>query len=170
VPPADGLRVVHSSIHGYGIVTIRPFRAGEVVLAGDGVIYHEADDFDDTYALVLPATDGGPAFAGDLAEDEDAVLFYDLVDQSRWINHSCDPNTRVESRWDGEAGITRAWWVALRDIPVGEELHYDYAFAPDVAEPCNCGAPTCRGVICDPDEVDTLPEHLRPLVRTRRAS
>jgi len=171
VSPPEGLRVVHSSIHGYGVVTTRPFRSGEVVLYGDGVVYHAADDFDDTYALLLPAVDGGPEFAAEVEKDgEDAAMFYDLVDQSRWINHSCDPNTKVESRWDGEAGITRTWWVALRDIPVGEELHYDYAFAPDVAEPCNCGAPTCRGVICDPDELDDLPEQLRRLVRTKRAS
>jgi hypothetical protein len=170
VPLAEGLRVVHSSIHGYGVETTRPFRAGETVLAGDGVVYHEADEFDDTYALVLPAVDGGPEFAPDLAADEDAVFFYDLVDQTRWINHSCDPNTKVESEWDGAAGITRTRWVAVRDIPVGVELAYDYAFAASVAEPCNCGAATCRGVICDPDELDELPDHLRRLVRTKRAS
>ena len=165
MPLAPGLAVVHSSIHGYGVVATRPFRAGEIVLAGDGVVYHDGDDFDDTYALVLPAVDGGPAFADDVARDPDALMFYDLVDQSRWINHSCDPNTRVESEWDGAAGITRTRWVAVRDIAPGEELHYDYAFAAEVAEPCNCGTAACRGLIVDPDEIDQLPEHLRRLVR-----
>jgi uncharacterized protein len=165
MPPNEGLEVVHSSIHGYGVVARRPFRPGEVVTRGDGVLYHAADDFDDTYALVLPCADGGPAFAADAAADGDAVFFYDLVDQSRWINHSCDPNTRVDGRWDAEAGIVRTWWTALRDIAPGEELTYDYAFTADAAEPCACGAARCRGVIVDPDEVDELPAALRPLLR-----
>ena len=29
-------------------------------------------------------------------------LFWDLVDQTRWFNHSCDPNTEVRSKWDAE--------------------------------------------------------------------
>jgi hypothetical protein len=161
MPIADGLAVIHSAIHGYGIVARRRFLAGETVLEGDGVIYHQGQDFDDTYALVLPAVDGGPDFEPDLAADPDALMFYDLVDQTRWINHSCDPNTRVEGRWDPEAGITRSFWIALRDIEPGEELHYDYAFAAQVAEPCNCGTPQCRGLIVDPDELDEVPEHLR---------
>ena len=170
MPPAEGLAVVHSSIHGYGVVTNRPFRAGEIILYGEGVVYRDGDEFDDSYSLVLPATDAGPDFADEVAADEDAVFFYDLVDQTRWINHSCDPNTHIESRWDAEARRVVVWWVANRDIPVGEELHYDYAFNPEVAEACNCGAPTCRGVIIDPDMLDETPEHLRPFLKDRRAS
>lgn len=164
MPPLPGLAVVHSSIHGYGIVTTRRFAAGELVCPGDGVLYHGDETFDDTYALILPAVDGGPAFAGDLARDPEAQMFYDLVDQTRWINHSCDPNTRVESEWDPAAGICRTRWIAVRDIEIGEELHYDYAFAAEVAEPCNCGAASCRGLIVDPDEIDQLPEDLRRLL------
>jgi hypothetical protein len=166
MPIADGLAVIHSQIHGYGVITTRRFAAGELVLAGDGVLYHDGDDFDDTYALVLPAVDGGPDFASDVAEDPDALMFYDLVDQTRWINHSCDPNTRVESHWDAAAGICRTAWVAVRDIEPGEELHYDYAFTAAVAEPCNCGTAACRGLIVDPDEIDRVPEHLKRYLKT----
>lgn len=161
MPLAAGLAVVHSAIHGYGIVARRRFLAGELVMEGDGVIYHDGDEFDDTYALVLPAVDGGPAFADEVAADPDALMFYDLVDQTRWINHSCDPNTRVDGAWDPELGITRSYWIAVRDIEPGEELHYDYAFTAVAAEPCNCGTAACRGLIVDPDEIDRLPEHLR---------
>jgi hypothetical protein len=168
VPLAEGLRVTHSQVHGYGIVASRRFREGDLVIEGDGVLYHQHEEFDDTYALVLPAVDGGPAFAADVAADEDALLFYDLVDQTRWINHSCDPNTRVEGVWDEAAGITRSLWYALRDIEPGEELTYDYAFIASAAERCNCGAATCRGLIVDPDEIDDVSSDLRAYLRDPR--
>jgi hypothetical protein len=152
MPVLDGLRVVMSAIHGYGVVTTRPFHKGELVCPGDGVQYREDDDFDDTYALILDGEHG-------------ETVLWDLVDQTRWLNHSCDPNSEVLSRWDPEAKLIRAWWVAVRDIAVGEEITYDYAFAPEVAEPCHCGAPACRGLIVDPQLVDQVPEQLRRLVR-----
>ena len=161
MPLLDGLKVVLSSIHGYGVVTTRTFKAGELVCYGDGVLYTDDQEFDDTYALVLPGEDSG------LGEQ----FFWDLADQTRWFNHSCDPNSEVKSKWDHEANTVRAWWVALRDIPVGEEITYDYAFVGDVAEPCSCGSPKCRGLIVDPDpqELAKLPEHLRRLLRSAAA-
>jgi hypothetical protein len=157
MPLLDGLRVVHSKIHGYGVIATRPFKKGEVLCHGDGVLYLEDAEFDDTYALILPGEDSG---RGD-------VLFWDLACQTRWINHSCEPNSEVCSTWDHDQDTLRAWWVALRDIEVGEELTYDYAFNADVAEPCACGAPTCRGLIVDddPENLDRLPEHLRAHLR-----
>ncbi|HTR54335.1 MAG TPA: SET domain-containing protein-lysine N-methyltransferase [Kofleriaceae bacterium] len=154
MPLLDGLRVVSSAIHGYGVVATRAFAAGDTLCTGDGVLYEPDDDFDDTYALILD----GPA-----GHD----VLWDLVDQTRWLNHSCEPNSEVRSRWDAEAGVVRAWWVALRDIAPGEEITYDYAFVPDVAEPCACGAASCRGLIVDPDpeQLARLAEPLRPLLR-----
>jgi hypothetical protein len=157
MPLLDGLRVVSSSIHGYGVVTTRPFKRGELICYGDGVLYDDDAEFDDTYALVLPGEDSGRG----------AQLFWDLVCQTRWFNHSCAPNTDVLSRWDHEANTMRAWWVAIRDIAVGEEITYDYAFVAAVAEPCHCGSATCRGLIVDDDPANLaeLPENLRALLR-----
>lgn len=154
MPLLDGLRVVSSAIHGYGVIATRSFFAGETVCFGDGVLYRPEDDFDDTYALILDGPGG---------ED----VLWDLVDQTRWFNHSCAPNTEVRSRWDEDRQTVVAWWVALRDIAPGEEITYDYAFVADVAEPCACGAATCRGLIIDPDpaELARVPEHLRGLLR-----
>lgn len=159
MPLLDGLKVIASSIHGYGVVTTRAFAKGERVCYGDGVLYKHDEEFDDTYALVLPVEDSG------LPGDQ---FFWDLVCQTRWFNHSCAPNSEVISKWDHEAGTCRAWWVAIRDIPPGEEITYDYAFVGEVAEPCACGAPTCRGLIVDPDpeELAKIPEHLRRLLRS----
>ena len=73
--------------------TTRTFTKGDTVCFGDGVLYREDDDFDDTYALILPGEDSGLG----------ANFFWDLVDQTRWFNHSCDPNSEVLSKWDHEA-------------------------------------------------------------------
>jgi SET domain len=159
MPLLDGLRVVHSKIHGYGVVTTRRFTKGEVVCYGDGVLYRADADFDDTYALILDGEDGN-------------VLFWDLACQTRWFNHSCEPNTEVCSKWDHAENTMRAWWVARRDIEVGEEILYDYAFAAEVAEVCHCGEPTCRGLIVDddPEELAKLAEPLRPHLRIGQAA
>lgn len=154
MPLLDGIRIVASNIHGYGGVTTKPFGKGDILCYGDGVLYKEDDDFDDTYALIL---DPEEPTLGD-------TVFWDLVCQTRWFNHSCDPNTDVLAKWNKEKQRVDAWWVALRDIPVGEEITYDYAFAADVAEPCACGTASCRGLIVDDD-----PENLALLTPELRA-
>jgi hypothetical protein len=70
---------------------------------------------------------------------------------SRFINHSCDPNCESEVV-DG-----RVYIVALRDIEPGEELTYDYALEPGEEIPpsgalpyaCRCGSPRCRGTMLE---------------------
>jgi len=157
MPLLDGLQVVRSKIHGYGVVATRTFQPGEIICYGDGIVYPGDAEFNDTYALVLPGEDtknGKP-------------LFFDLVCQTRWFNHSCEPNTDVMLKWDDATSTMLAWWVVLREIPVGEEITYDYAFVADVAEPCACGTPACRGVIVDDDPANLarLAEPLRRLLR-----
>jgi hypothetical protein len=129
----SGLRVVRSSIDGYGVVATRDFAEGEVIADVDGVLWHENDPVDDRYSLIIG--DG---------------YFFDMVDQTRWINHSCDPNVEVEVGMDEGRG---AWAqiVAIRPVRAGEEIAYDYAFDAAVAEPCRCGTAVCRGFIVDPD-------------------
>uniref|UniRef100_A0AAV1UH73 Histone-lysine N-methyltransferase n=1 Tax=Peronospora matthiolae TaxID=2874970 RepID=A0AAV1UH73_9STRA len=67
---------------------------------------------------------------------------------ARFINHSCDPNCRVE-KWDVN-GEERCAIFALRDIVAGEELTFDYKFESfskaEITE-CLCGAANCRKVI-----------------------
>ncbi len=157
MPLLDGLRIIRSNIHGYGGVTTRPFAKGDVLCVGDGVMYSEDDEFVDTYALILNA---------DLSPNGKA-MFWDLVCQTRWFNHSCEPNTEINLEWDGKSETMHAYWTAKRDIAVGEELTYDYAFDADVAEPCFCGAPTCRGLIIDddPENLAKVREDLRPHLR-----
>ena len=68
---------------------------------------------------------------------------------SRFINHSCEPNCEAVIE-DG-----RIWIYALKAIPEGGELLYDYRFILDEPHtaaakkryPCRCGAKSCRGTI-----------------------
>jgi uncharacterized protein len=61
---------------------------------------------------------------------------------SRFINHSCDPNCSFEFTGD------RILVHALRDISPGEELTLDYEFDESgMNVPCRCGSANCRGYI-----------------------
>lgn len=74
------------------------------------------------------------------------TLVYSNDGPLRWANHSADPNANLVLQPTGEGGATLDL-VALRDIPHGEEITYDYgAFGHtgDQAE-CNCGSPNCPG-------------------------
>ena len=71
---------------------------------------------------------------------------------ARFINHSCDPNC--------DAYIERGhiWIEAIKHIPAGAELSYDYQYEyldeytkEDLAfYACHCGAARCRGTIVEP--------------------
>ena len=73
--------------------------------------------------------------------------------EARFINHSCAPNCEAVIE-DGR----RIYIEALRDIPIGEELAYDYQYermddhtADDERfYACQCGALGCRGTILAP--------------------
>jgi hypothetical protein len=126
-----GLKVVQSKVAGYGVVATRTFRKGSVIANVEGVLWRTGEKHDDTHSLIL----------------EDGV-FFDMVDQTRWVNHSCEPNVVVE------AGVTRrgngwAQLQALRTIEPGDELFFDYALPPELKERCRCGAKSCRGWIVE---------------------
>lgn len=69
--------------------------------------------------------------------------------ESMYINHSCQPNC--------EADIVRGriWIEAIRNIPAGSELTYDYQYENDAEYTeddlrfyaCHCGTDNCRGTI-----------------------
>ena len=138
MPKIVGLRVVSSPIHGYGVVAARDFAVGDVIADVDGMLWRDADLADDRYALWL-----------------DDGFYLDMLDQTRWINHSCDPNAEIDGglRDDGTAW---AQVMCIRAIRAGEEVTYDYAFIAELAEPCACGAKSCRGWIVDPEELPQL--------------
>lgn len=79
---------------------------------------------------------------------------------TRFINHSCDPNLRPFARLGDHADkhIHDLALFAVRDIPAGEELTFDYvngAVEDDEEShknqanliPCLCGSSHCRGYL-----------------------
>lgn len=66
-----------------------------------------------------------------------------------FINHSCDPNCETDER-DG-----RVWITAIRNIPAGAEITYDYCLydGGDDEATCNCGSTNCRGSMYSREEL-----------------
>lgn len=141
-----GLFARNSGIHGLGVYTRDPIKAGTFVILCQGIIRHKSEVTDDMRALQI-----GPETW--LAEDPANPRLDD------YINHSCAPNVGFT---DGDLKLT-----ALRDIGSGEELFWDYRTSlnePGWQVPCTCGAPACRGKIesfCDLPESERA--RLRPI-------
>jgi hypothetical protein len=124
---------------GLGVFATREFREGDHVLTFRGP-WQRKDELDDfTHTLEI----GPGLFLGPSGQVDD------------YVNHSCEPNCRVDLT--GDAPALRA----LRPIAAGEEVTYDYSTLM-VEDPttfrCACGAPQCRGVI---GPYRTLPRELQ---------
>ena len=104
----------------------------------------------------------GPRIGKDLADElyEDAVVTYlfglgngdTVIDghcSAMFINHSCDPNCETE------VIRGRVWIKAIKEIPAGSEITYDYHLydGDEDEQRCNCGAPKCRGTMFSEEEV-----------------
>ncbi|KAI5461080.1 histone H3 methyltransferase complex protein [Mariannaea sp. PMI_226] len=68
---------------------------------------------------------------------------------ARFINHSCMPN--CTAKIIKVEGSKRIVIYALRDIPMNEELTYDYKFEREMDSldriPCLCGTAACKGFL-----------------------
>lgn len=146
--PTLAFEVRDSGIAGKGAFAIRPIAAGEQLIeyVGERITHAQADlRYDDE------SMDEHHTFLFTISARMVIDATYD-GNESRYINHSCDPNCEAEIE-DG-----RVWISAIRDIAVGEELHYDYGYersGDETAEDeeryrCRCGTAKCRGSIMEP--------------------
>lgn len=68
------------------------------------------------------------------------------ANKSRYINHSCQPNTELQ-KWQND-GETRIGVFAKTDIMKGEFVTYDYQFIQfGTDQQCYCGATDCRRIL-----------------------
>ena len=141
--------VRRSSIHGRGVVAVKRIRQGTRVIEYVGELLSSAE-LDVRYDKDTP--ERGHSFVFHIADD----TYIDAVregNDSRFINHSCDPN--CEAYLDNGRIFIRA----VKNIQPGVELTYDYSLEIE-DEPlpsrgllyaCRCGAVRCRGTILKGD-------------------
>ena len=146
-PVNEWMELRQSGIHGLGGFAIRDIPKGTRIIeyTGERVNNAEADRrYDEdgiedhhTFLFILSSrTCVDAAFDGN---------------EARFINHSCDPNC--------ETGIwsSRIWISAVRRIPAGTELTYDYMYDDDAEYTeedlryykCECGSAKCRKTMVD---------------------
>jgi uncharacterized protein len=146
--PAQAFELRRSSIQGRGAFALRPIPEGERIIEylGERITQAQADERYDDSAMSRHHT-----FL--FSVDDDTVIDAGREgNDARFINHSCDPNCQAVLE------DARIFIEALRDIAVGEELGYDYAYerTEDMGPEeeslylCRCGAANCRGTILAP--------------------
>jgi len=147
-PPRQRIQTRRSGVHGKGVYALVDLAEGETLIEYTGEIIswdealerhpHDPKDPHHTFYFHI---------------DEDRVIDAKYGgNYSRGINHSWDPNAVA----DEEGG--RVFIRALRNIPAGAELFYDYGLVIDepytkklkANYPCWCGSANCRGTLLTP--------------------
>ncbi|MDO5679591.1 MAG: SET domain-containing protein-lysine N-methyltransferase [Pelistega sp.] len=140
-------KVRKSKLHGTGVFAKRNIPAGTRIFEYEGkrISAEQADEMfpvnpDDPFHTFFFALSSGRIIDGGQGGND-----------SRWINHSCEPNCETQEGRHGK----RVFVHALRDIAKGEELVYDYGLIIDeeMSETlkqqyrCLCGSAQCRGTM-----------------------
>ncbi len=144
----DFIRVGRSRIEGTGVFAKRKIPRGTRIVEYIGARVPVSK-------FLVEISEGKPAsiYAFRL---NDSILIDGAVggNESRFINHSCEPNCEAYVFDD------RAYIYAMRDITRGEELTFDYQLQRTIRSrvskkdkeqyPCLCGSPHCRGSMIAP--------------------
>ena len=148
-----------SPIHGQGVYATQNIAKGAKIIeyVGERIGKTESERRC-TKQMEQSAKSGGAAVYIFTLDDH-----YDIDGNFPWntarlVNHSCEPNCEawIEGR--------RIFLYALRDIPAGEELTFDYGFDIECYEdhPCRCGRESCIGYIVSREQWPDLLERLKP--------
>ena len=144
-------RVDRSRVHGFGVFSREAVPKGTPVMEYVGEVVRRPVA-DRRERAALDASGPNPStymFALDERDADSRVV--DAARKgnlARFANHSCAPNCETKSVV--LQNERRVVLFTTRDVKRGEELTYDYQFAPECPEretPCACGAAACRGVI-----------------------
>lgn len=156
-----------STIHGRGVYAARAIAAEEKIIEYIGeIITKEESERRATRQQERANTHGDAAvyiFNLTKKHDLDGNVPWNVA---RLINHSCEPNCEAWSKGK------KIFIHALRDIPEGEELTFDYGFDVDCYEdhPCLCGRQSCVGYIVSRIQWDVLDEKLGRAKQSEKAS
>lgn len=131
------IKVIKSQIHGQGVVALEPISPNTKITeyAGEIISMLEADKRE------IKNSKKGLTYIFEY-DDKTCIDGEVLGNQSRYINHSCEPNCDVIRK----AG--KIFFYSNRLINPGEELTVDYAYDKnDKLEPCHCDSTNCRRYI-----------------------
>ncbi|XP_010457683.1 PREDICTED: histone-lysine N-methyltransferase ATX2-like isoform X2 [Camelina sativa] len=135
-----------SGIHGFGIFTKLPHRAGDMVIEYTGELVR-APIADKREHLIYNSMVGAGTYMFRI-DNERVIDATRTGSIAHLINHSCEPN--CYSRVISVNGDEHIIIFAKRDVAKWEELTYDYRFfSIDERLACYCGFPRCRGVVND---------------------
>jgi SET domain-containing protein len=134
-----GLIIRSSAIHAAGCYTTTPIRKGARVVEYTG--RRISKELADQRYEQSPVTYLFGLGDGSMVIDGHGIAMF--------INHSCASNCET-SEVRG-----RVWIRAIKNIPAGAEITYDYCLydGGDDEAICNCGAKKCRGSMYSPEEI-----------------
>ncbi len=135
VSPKVGRRI-RAEKGGYGVFAVHTVHPGELIVVWGGDVM-SGDDLE----RLRPV-----ARRHSIQVEENLYLVpHEMPEVGDFINHSCSPNTGLS----GQMAL-----VAMRVIPPGEEICYDYAMSDGSTYDeftCLCGSPACRGRVTGSD-------------------
>jgi hypothetical protein len=136
-----------SNIHGLGLFAGDFIQQRHMIIEYTGeAISHEEDQIRE-----MRDKEEGKVLTYRFKLDERTVIDAAVCEgnESRYINHSCRPNSGA--RTIHLNGRRRLIFYALRDIGAGEEITYDYKFVPETdcsnRIECQCGEESCKGFL-----------------------
>ena len=131
------LKVTKSNIAGKGAFALEKIPARRKLgnMGGEIISYKEAQKR-------VKKQPGNVLFMVEFDNDDIALDASVNVNELRYINHSCNPNTYMRRAY------RKVEFYTLRSIKKGEELTCDYGETHHNGKlPCQCGAYNCRGFI-----------------------
>ncbi|KAI9989674.1 hypothetical protein PInf_019959 [Phytophthora infestans] len=126
---------------GFGLITNEDINAGEFVIEYVGEVI---DDKECERRMITYRDNGEVNFYMMELEKNIVIDAKYRSNDSRFINHSCDPNS-VTQKWNVD-GMQRIGIFARRNIAPNEEITIDYNFSHfGEAADCRCGSTACTG-------------------------
>ncbi|KAI5801437.1 hypothetical protein DFH27DRAFT_556824 [Peziza echinospora] len=141
---SEGVEVIETKDRGYGLRAIRSFEPNQIIVeyCGEIISQEETDERmrkvyknNSSYYLML--------------FDQSMIIDATRGSIARFVNHSCDPNCRME-KWIVDNKPRMALFAGENGIETGDELTYDYNFnwfSGVSQQICRCGAESCRGAM-----------------------
>ncbi|KAI5806885.1 hypothetical protein EDC01DRAFT_608759, partial [Geopyxis carbonaria] len=141
---ARGVDVFLTEDRGYGLRATRSFDPHQIIVEYTGEIVTQEESerrMDEVYK------DNQNYYL--MLFDQNMILDATRGSVARFVNHSCEPNSRME-KWLVEGKPRMALFAGDRGVKAGDELTYDYNFnwfKGVTQQSCKCGSEKCRGTL-----------------------